>query len=284
MMYQGSDVWLNNPIRPLEACGTSGEKATLNGCLNLSISDGWWDEMYRPAGSGQPANGWVIPSAESVQDRAERDRIEANALFDLLEREIIPMFYDRPDSPLPRRWVYRMKTSLATLGHEVSASRMVKDYTTDFYEPAAVRAGLVAGRDNSFAPAQELHGWKQRVRSSWGGVAITSVSVDGTETSDVGQSRTATATVNLGELSAADVDVQLIHGTVGLNDELESPQIVSMSNSASGSATTGSTGDGNSWTASFEATASGRYGFTVRVVPKHAALSSWAEVGIHTIA
>jgi glycogen phosphorylase len=273
MMYQGSDVWLNNPIRPLEACGTSGEKATLNGALNLSISDGWWDEMYRTAGSGQPANGWVIPSAEAVTDRGERDRIEANALFDLLEREVIPMFYDRPDSPLPRRWVYRMKTSLATLGHEVSASRMVKDYTTDFYEPAAIRATLIAGTDGSFAPAKQLHEWKQKVRHEWQSVSIAQVTVDGHGASDVGEQRSATAMVQLGTLTPDEVEVQLIHGTVGLNDELEDTQVTPMTKL-----------NGDQWSARFEAGSPGRYGFTVRVVPKHAALSSWAEVGIHTIA
>jgi glycogen phosphorylase len=273
MMYQGSDVWLNNPIRPLEACGTSGEKATLNGCLNLSVSDGWWDELYRPAGSGQPANGWIIPSAEAIQDQRERDRVEANALFDLLEREVVPMFYDRLESPLPRRWIYRIKTSLATLGHDVSASRMGKDHTTGFYEPAAVRAGLVAGADGSLTEAKTLHAWKQRVRSAWDGVSVSEIAFDGPDTSDVGEGRTARAEVTLGSLRPEDVDVQLIHGVVGLGDELEATTVVSMRPES-----------GNTWAAPFTADHAGRYGFTIRVVPQHAALSTWAEVGVQTIA
>jgi glycogen phosphorylase len=273
MMYQGCDVWLNNPIRPLEACGTSGEKATLNGALNLSVSDGWWDELYRPAGSGQPANGWIIPSAEAVQDQAERDRIEANALFDLLEREVVPMFYDRPESSLPRRWIFRVKTSLATLGHDVSASRMVKDYTTEHYEPAALRAAVVAGSDGSMAPAKAVFEWKRRVRENWGAVAVDSVEINGGNTSDVGEERIATARVSLGVLSAADVAVQLIHGGVGLNDEMEHTQMVPMT-----------LGKNGSFTAAFTASHAGRYGYTIRVVPAHEALGSWAEVGVHTTA
>ncbi len=273
MMYQGCDVWLNNPIRPLEACGTSGEKATLNGSLNLSISDGWWDELYQSGSNGQPANGWVIPSAESEHDSAARDRIEANALFDLLEREVVPLFYDRPDSSMPRRWIYRVKTSLATLGHDVSASRMVKDYTTGFYEPAAVRAAAVAGADGSLAPARELFAWKQRVRDNWGGVTVSAVTVSGGETGDASEQRQAIASVSLGSLSPADVQVQFVHGPVGLNDEIDNPTVVPMTQGTAGS-----------WSATFVPTQAGRNGYTVRVVPTHPALSSWAEVGVHTTA
>ncbi len=273
MMYQGCDVWLNNPIRPLEACGTSGEKATLNGALNLSVSDGWWDELYQPANAGQPANGWVIPSAEAVKDQVERDRIEANALFDLLEREVVPMFYDRPESSIPRRWVFRVKTSLATLGHDVSASRMVKDYTTQFYEPAAIRAGAVAGGDGSMTPAKALFAWKRQVREGWGSVSVQSVEVSGGDTSDVGEARTAVASISLGSLQPSDVAVQLVHGGVGLNDELDQAQIVDMTSVG-----------GDRFEATFTASQAGRYGYTVRVVPAHPALGSWAEVGVQTTA
>jgi glycogen phosphorylase len=282
MMYQGCDVWLNNPIRPLEACGTSGEKATLNGALNLSVSDGWWDEMYIPAGNGQPSNGWVIPSAESVTDTGHRDHIEANALFDLLEREVVPLFYDRPDSPMPRRWVFRMKTSLATLGHDVSASRMVKDYTTEFYEPAAVRADIVASA-GSYETARTMHDWKQRVRSAWHEVSIANVDLSGTGSavtsgsgpdvqSDVGEAQTVYADVNLGSLGLTDVRVEAFHGVVGLNDELERPTVVPMEQV-----------DGR-WQATFVPTGAGRYGFTVRVIPMCEGLGSWAEVGVQTVA
>ncbi|MEJ7585560.1 MAG: alpha-glucan family phosphorylase, partial [Acidimicrobiales bacterium] len=130
-MYHGADVWLNNPRRPLEACGTSGMKAALNGVLNCSILDGWWDELF----DGE--NGWAVTSAETVEDEGRRNEVEANSLFELLEQQIVPLFYDRFGGPVPRRWTARIKHSLRTIGPAVLASRMVRDYTEQLYEPAA---------------------------------------------------------------------------------------------------------------------------------------------------
>src|SRR3712207_6230066 len=132
-MYAGADVWLNNPRRPQEACGTSGMKAALNGALNCSILDGWWDELF----DGE--NGWAISSAEGLEAE-KRDQLEADSLFALLEGSIVPLFYERWTGPVPRGWVAKVKASLASLGPEVSASRMVRDYVAELYEPTAARA------------------------------------------------------------------------------------------------------------------------------------------------
>src|SRR3712207_2556424 len=134
VLCQGSDVWLNNPRRPLEACGTSGMKAALNGAINCSVLDGWWDECY------DGDNGWAIGTVYTYADDAHQDRVEASALYDVLERDIVPRFYDRPEGPIPRRWVERMKTSIASLGSYVSADRMLRDYVANLYEPAATQA------------------------------------------------------------------------------------------------------------------------------------------------
>ena len=272
MMYQGCDVWLNNPRRPMEACGTSGEKATLNGALNLSVLDGWWDEMYLPPANGFPANGWAIPSAEAAVDIGERDRVEAAALFDLLEREVVPLYYDRSDDPLPKRWLLRTKTSLATLGHGVMASRMVKDYTTELYEPAAVRADALVGHANKpvLNPAKQLAAWKMRVRAAWPDVHVETVTADGPDVADVGVQRTVTARIDLGSLTAEDVRVEVVHGSVGLNDEIDDPITEVMA-----------AHDGE-YRASWTCDRAGRYGFTVRVVPDHVGIGSWAEVGTIT--
>ena len=133
-LVAGSDVWLNNPLRPYEACGTSGMKAALNGCLNLSIRDGWWDELY------DGRNGWAIPSADDPTIEPERrDQLEAASIYDLLGK-VLPLFYDRPDG-LPRGWIGMIKHNLVSLGPAILASRMVRDYTEGYYLPAAARPG-----------------------------------------------------------------------------------------------------------------------------------------------
>ena len=263
-MYHGCDVWLNNPRRPQEACGTSGMKAALNGQLNLSILDGWWDECY----DGE--NGWAISSAEYVKDDDRRDELEANSLFDLLEREVIPRYYDQYEGRVPRRWVRGVKHTLAVLGPFVSASRMVKDYTTDLYEPAAAHTDRMS--KDGYARACALADWKQRVRDEWHGVHVDSVESDATITG-LGDARVVEAVVSLGSLSGDDVEVQLVHGVVGQGDELESPDLTTMTE-------VGRTDDVHvRYRGEFVCEDAGRYGFTVRVVPSHPDVADFAVLG-----
>jgi starch phosphorylase len=262
-LYQGADVWLNNPRRPQEACGTSGEKAALNGALNCSIRDGWWDEMY------DGVNGWAISSAEGIEDLAKRDQLEADSLFALLEDEIVPMFYDR-QGPVPRRWVRRVKHALASLGPRVSASRMVKDYVQELYEPTAARADALNG--SSHQRARDLAAWKVRVAHAWRAVHVDGVETD-QSTTDLGQERAVVAQVALGMLDPSEVTVQLLHGLVGQNDELVGPGVVAMSPGAAGP-------EGHlRYTGAFTCERAGRYGFTVRVVPNNADLVTPVELG-----
>jgi glycogen phosphorylase len=264
-LYQGADVWLNNPRRPQEACGTSGMKAALNGGLNCSILDGWWDEMF----DGE--NGWAISSAESYDDLERRDQVEANSLFELLERQIVPLYYERYQGPVPRRWVRRIKASLGSLGPKVSAARMVRDYLSDLYEPTA--AGADRLHRDGYRPARELAGWKRRVAAGWHGVHVDSVETD-SAVADLGTRRRVEAVVALGSLRPEDVEVQLIHGLVGQNDELDNPGVVTMEGAAS-------TDDRHlCYRGSFDCDRAGRYGFTVRVVPSHPDLASAAELGL----
>jgi starch phosphorylase len=262
-LYQGADVWLNNPRRPQEACGTSGEKAALNGALNCSIRDGWWDEMY------DGVNGWAVSSAEGIEDLAKRDQLEADSLFALLEDEIVPMFYDR-QGPVPRRWVRRVKHSLASLGPRVSASRMVKDYVEELYEPTAARADALDASKHE--RACELAAWKHRVIQAWHGVHVDGVETDHT-TTELGGDRTVLAQVSLGELGQGEVVVQLLHGLVGPNDELVTTDVVAMEPDGPGP-------DGHvRFRGTFTCERAGRYGFTVRVVPANPDLVTPVELG-----
>jgi glycogen phosphorylase len=136
VLVSGVDVWLNTPLRPLEACGTSGMKAALNGVLNLSILDGWWDECY------DPAFGWAIPSAEGEGiDPAERDASEANSILDLIEHELAPRFYAHSDG-LPKAWLGMIRSTVSTLAPQLLATRMLRDYVAQIYLPTAAAAAV----------------------------------------------------------------------------------------------------------------------------------------------
>ncbi|MFN2388185.1 MAG: alpha-glucan family phosphorylase, partial [Actinomycetota bacterium] len=258
VLCQGADVWLNNPRRPLEACGTSGMKAAMNGAINCSVLDGWWDEAY------DGANGWAIGTAAVYADPDYQDRVEASALFDLLEREIVPRFYDRAEGPVPRRWVQRMKASIGGLGAFVSADRMVRDYVQTLYEPAAAQGRDMAA--DGYQRARALSEWKRRVKETWEDVRI--VEVEGEVlAAEVGEERAVTATVVLGRLSTEDVCVQLAHGSVGANGELQDPAVRDM--------TAASVVDGScTYRGTFTSESPGLYGFAVRVVPSHPDLTN----------
>ena len=263
-LLQGADVWLNNPRRPQEACGTSGMKSVLNGGLNLSILDGWWDECF----DGE--NGWAISSAEHLEDLERRDEIEAGSLFELLERQVIPLFYERWQGPVPRRWVKRVKRSMVSLGPFVTAARMVRDYTEELYEPTAAQADALSASDHT--RARRLADWKATVAAGWSGVHVDQVELDDA-LADLGTARTVEAVVSLGQLSPDDVQVQLIHGPSGQGEELSSPTIVSMEPA-------GAADDNHlRYRGSFTCDTAGRYGVTVRIVPAHPDLVSPVELG-----
>ena len=272
-MYEGCDVWMNTPRRPLEACGTSGMKAAINGSLNCSILDGWWDEMF----DGE--NGWAISSAETYEDLAKRDEVEAESLFDLLERQIVPLFYERYGGPVPRRWVRKVKASLRSLGPQVSASRMVRDYVEQMYEPAAVRTESLGEAGGERAKA--LAAWKQQLARAWSAVRVISVDTEAALV-DLGASKKVEAVVALGQLDQRDVEVQLLHGPVGANEELQPAAVVTMELVGLDEPGPGEGGEAKNlhrYSGSFGCEQAGRYGFTVRVVPSHPDLRTFAELG-----
>ena len=212
-LYPGCDVWLNNPLRPYEACGTSGMKAALNGGLNLSILDGWWDEWY------DGNNGWAIPSADGIEDADRRDDIEAHALYDLLENEVAPKFYDVDADGVPTRWLDMVRHTLKSLGPKVLASRMVRDYTRNLYTPAAVNGRAL---NDDYKGAAELAGWKKMVKDGWTDVRVEHVESGGVgDAPQVGDLLEVRAFVaRWGRCTPTDVDVQVVYGVIDSDDTL----------------------------------------------------------------
>lgn len=212
-MVSGVDVWLNTPRRPMEASGTSGMKAAANGAINLSILDGWFAEAWRDHGRDA---GWAIGNGEEVTDE-RGDRLESERLYELIEGEVVPLFYDRPSvDKLPRSWIKRMKTSIAANAVRYNTVRMVREYAERFYVPAARLAEKVNADD--LAGAKDLVTWKERVTAAWPAVKIESVEVGTASTISVGDALAFRCTVDLGTLNPEDVRVEAYFGT--LNGEL----------------------------------------------------------------
>jgi starch phosphorylase len=268
-LYPGCDVWLNNPLRPYEACGTSGMKAALNGGLNLSILDGWWDEWY------DGNNGWSIPSADGVDDPDHRDDIEAHALYDLIENEVAPRFYDEDEEGVPVRWIEMVRHTLKSLGPKVLADRMVRDYVLGLYAPAARSSRTLNG---DYAGAQELADWKHRVRAGWSQVAIDHVESSGVgDAPELGEALEVRVFVSLGSLSPDDVDVQVVHGRIKHEDNLVDTTVASL-----GLGETYEDGR-HRFEGVVELDTTGPFGYTVRVLPKNPHLASPAELGMVTL-
>ena len=267
-LYAGCDVWLNNPLRPLEACGTSGMKSALNGGLNLSIRDGWWDEMY------DGHNGWAIPTADGVASADRRDGLEAAALYDLIDKSVRARFYDRVGpGAVPRRWTEMVRHTLRSLGPRVLASRMVRDYVEELYLPAAESSARMT--EDKWAAARDFAAWAARVRADWSGVRVEHAEViGGGDTPELGTTLTLRASVDLGRLEPTDVDVQAAYGAVDEADNLRTPTLVSLL--PAGSTETGL----RRYEGEVPLHRKGPFGYTVRVVPTNPLSPNAAALGL----
>jgi starch phosphorylase len=269
-LVQGVDVWLNTPRRPHEASGTSGMKATANGALNLSILDGWWDEGYTPE------TGWAIGRGEEYrQDQFDyQNAVESNAIYDLLEKEIVPLFYERGRDGLPRGWIARMKAAMRDHAGVFNTSRMVREYFQQCYWPSVGRSQRLLANDQERAKA--LARWKADFRQQWGQIQIESISAGQAEGQElkVGDQLQVEAQVHLGELKPTDVAVELYFGPLDAGGLITEGRTISMLIAQS-------KGNGNYvFAGAISCRTSGRHGYSLRIVPSHEDLGSPIEMGL----
>ena len=260
-LVQGADIWLNTPLRPNEACGTSGMKAAANGVLNLSTLDGWWAEAWEDALKNGKFIGWAIGRGEVYEDSSYQDRIDAEALYEVLERDVVPTFWDRPHNGLPRKWTQRMKSEIAFLCHTYNSHRMVKEYTEEFYLMAHGKRALLA--EDGAARAKELAKWRDRIHRDWPQVRIESISTDMPKQIQVGSKVVARARIHLAPLSPDEVAVELYCGKLDTKGEFGDAVTVAMRH-------VGTEGEFHTFEATYgPITQSGQTGYTVRVLPYH---------------
>ncbi|MFA6366578.1 MAG: alpha-glucan family phosphorylase [Candidatus Hydrogenedentales bacterium] len=256
-MTSGSDVWLNTPRRPLEASGTSGMKAGMNGVLNCSVLDGWWAEGY------SPDIGWAIGQGEEYKDEELQDKIESENLYDLLEREILPTFYRRGRDNLPREWIARMRASIKSIGRNFSSHRMLEEYYDGYYKPAMAEG--IKLKAEGYASSRSLSAYLDRAGSLWNSVTVLELRDDASPVIVRGTKIHVEATVNLAGLSPEEVRVECYRGPLTSKGEIQSPERTEM---------TAASNEGSVW--KFGATVNGKLtgqiGYSIRILPKHPAL------------
>ncbi|MFC1716375.1 alpha-glucan family phosphorylase [Candidatus Poribacteria bacterium] len=265
-LVQGVDLWLNTPRRLREASGTSGMKAAANGVINMSVLDGWWHEVYNSD------IGWAIGREEDYDNADYQDMVESNAIYEMLEKEVVPMFYNRGTDHLPRGWIARMKTSMSAICPKFNTHRMIHEYIKQAYHPCIAQWGSLTADD--FAKVRELTSWKSCVRQNWSDVRIDKVEMDEVSEVKVGEHVTVKAQVHLGNLTPEDVAVEVYQGEVDPQGNLINALSVFMNCSESH-------GEGDhTFVGAIPCRSSGLRGYSVRVLPRHYDLASPHELGL----
>ncbi len=252
-MVQGCDVWLNTPRRPYEACGTSGMKAAANGGLNLSILDGWWCEGY------DETRGWRIGNGNDYEDPDYQDEVESQALFNVLENDVIPVFYDRKRGNPPKKWIQMMKAAMKMAITDFSSDRMVREYTFRFYVPAAENLRQLT--ENSSKKAKDLALTQSRLNALWSHIRVSKPKITPASDFAVGDTFSVVLEVFLGELTPEEVEVQIYHGRLRGAGEMEGSRAETMELQHTGSPGT------HVYGCQVKCADSGRFGYTARVIP-----------------
>jgi starch phosphorylase len=267
-LVEGCDVWLNTPRRPLEASGTSGMKVIANGGLNFSVLDGWWDEGF------DPEVGWKIGNGEMYQDTDYQDEVESRQFYNVLETQIVPLFYSRSDDQIPRKWIEKVKNSIKKLGPIYTTHRMVEEYFEYYYKPGFDKKALL--QDKKWKKTKELSEWKSNILKNWNSVKILKVDSNGNNDKIfAGQDYPVSAEVDLGNLTPNDVVVQLYYG---LYENMDNPAYNMTTDMDTNGAKT-KTGV-HTFKGKINSNITGQLGYTVRILPKNPLLISQFDLGL----
>ncbi|MCF8264363.1 MAG: alpha-glucan family phosphorylase, partial [Melioribacteraceae bacterium] len=265
-MVEGCDIWLNNPRRPMEASGTSGMKVIANGGLNFSVLDGWWDEAY------DHTVGWKIGNGEDYADPDYQDEVEYRLIYEVLEKEIIPLYYERGEEKLPRKWISMMKTSMKKLGPEFNSNRMVKQYVEKFYLASLAKRKELTAKDWSYG--KEFSNWKDHLIHNWTNVKFVNVkSTDQNGVVPVGEKYFIEAEVATGDLTNDDIEVQIYYGKVDDKNKAHANSYVTMT------CVEDTKGKNKKYKGEIDCGATGQFGYTLRILPKHKLLVNQFELG-----
>ncbi|HON89053.1 MAG TPA: alpha-glucan family phosphorylase, partial [Spirochaetales bacterium] len=253
-MVTGSDVWLNTPLRTLEASGTSGMKAGMNGVLNCSVLDGWWAEAYHPE------IGWAIGKGEEYTDVELQNDIESKALYDLLEREIVPKFYERGRDNLPRDWIQMMKSSMKYIGSHFSCHRMLLDYSEKYYFPALQNAQKIQA--SHYETAKKVSVYLSKLAQNWAHISVKEFTTNAKPVMTRGELVEVKSKVELGNLTPEEVLVEVCHGQLSTTGMIEKPKCVPMH-------VLSKQGSLVEYGVSIQCEDTGQHGYAVRVLPRH---------------
>lgn len=254
-MVQGVDVWLNNPLRPLEACGTSGMKAGANGVLNFSVLDGWWNEAYINT------IGWSIGNGEVYESRKYQDDVDSKSIYSILENEIIPLFYERDSDGLPIEWINMMKNSIISIASYYNTHRMVKDYFNIFYKKAGERFKIF--KQDNFTYLKEFIKWKNCIKNNFNSINIERVNFDDKRVYTINSKFKVEVNVFLGNIKPDYVNIDVYYGRISDKDEIKDSKVVNLKDVKE---------LGNNrykFSGYMLCNKTGNFGFKIRVTPSH---------------